>query len=95
MKEKRPLKCRFYTDTRCDGEFHSTKTIFVKWGYKEAKKKLVEMAKDFGGDNYEISTHMYEYGPGSDGTFSLSLTVESRNGEVQKRFVYEMDHYPW
>ena len=95
MKKNRPLKRRFNIDTYCDGEFHSTKTVLVKWGFREAKEKLVEMARDFGGNNYEIRTHMYEYGPGSDGTFSCELSVKSTNGKVTKTFICKMDRYPW
>lgn len=95
MKTKRSLKRRFYIDTYCDGEFHRSKEILVKWGFKEAKEKLVKMARDFGGDNYAIITHIYEYGPGSDQDFTCWLNVESKNGEVVKRFIYHMDFYPW
>lgn len=92
---KKSLKRRFHVSTFCDGEYHRTKTIFVKWGFKEAKEKLVKMAREFGGDNYEIVTHMYEYGPDSDGVFSVELNVISTNGEVQKNFAYEVDRYSW
>ena len=96
MKKKNgPIKRRFHVNTYCDGEFHSTKEILVKWSVKEAKEKLVNMAMDFGGDDYKIATYMYEAGPGSDEYFSYEINVESKNGKVKKTFVYKVDCYPW